>query len=180
MHLDIIVQGEGSNIFDDVWNFWLDQGFIWLNDLLILRVLICTPLFFTWLSLLNLANGFLASSRLSSQLFALGASLAEVELIILDVSNSFIIVDEYLTVNVIPLLALVTADPVFAVEELLVFLEVHLLAVVTVLLLVVCLRAHIAQPEGLVVWILLAGPETIRLISCRYILLRADNIFTAS
>ena len=101
-------------------------------------------------------------------------------MVIWDVSKYFIIVDEYLTVNVIPLLALVTADPLFAVEELLVFLEVHLLAVVTVLLLVVCLRAHIAQPEGLVVRILLAGPETIGLISCRYILFRADNIFTAS
>jgi hypothetical protein len=63
---------------------------------------------------------------------------------------------------------------------LLIFLKVHLLAIVTVLLLIVCLSAHIAQPEGLVVRVLLAGPETIGLISFRYILFRAYNVFTAS
>ena len=100
----------------------------------------------------------------------------------MDVFESLIIIDEYLTIDVIPLFALVviTANPLLPVEELLVFLEVHLLAIVTVLAIVVCLSAHIAQPEGLVAIVLPAGPETIGLISCRYILFRADNVFTPS
>ena len=100
----------------------------------------------------------------------------------MDVFESLIIIDEDFTINVIPLVALgvIAANPLFPVEELLVFLEVHLLAIVTVLAIVVCLSAHIAQPEGLVAIVLLAGPETIGLISCRYVLFRADNVFTPS
>lgn len=87
----------------------------------------------------------------------------------------------YLTLYVIPLLAfgVVAADPLFAVEDFLVFLEVHLLAIVTVLLLDVCLCAHIAKPECLVVRVLLARPETIGLIACGHILLGADHVFAA-
>jgi len=133
-------------------------------------------------ALLSLAKGSLASGRLPSELFVLGASLAEVELIISDVFESLIIINEYLTIDVIPFIALgvVTADPILAIEELLVFLEVHLLAIVTEMPFVVCLSAYIAQPEGLVAIVLLAGPETIGLISCRYVLFRADNVFTPS
>jgi hypothetical protein len=100
----------------------------------------------------------------------------------LDVFESLIIIDEDFTINVIPLVALgvIAANPLFPVEELLVFLEVHLLAIVTVLSIVICLSAHIAQPEGLVTIVLPAGPETIGLISCRYILFRAYNVFTPS
>lgn len=100
----------------------------------------------------------------------------------MDVSECLIIIDLDLTIYVIPLLALVvvTADPLLAIEDLLVFFKVDLLAIVTVLLLVVCLCAHITQPEGLVVRVLLSGPETIGLIAIGHILLGADNVFTAS
>jgi len=43
---------------------------------MILRKLISTSLLFALLALLNLTNGSLACSRLSSKLFILGASLA--------------------------------------------------------------------------------------------------------
>ena len=82
----------------------------------------------------------------------------------------------------IPLLALVivAADPLLAVEYGFVLLEVHLLAVVAVLPLVICLRAHVAQPEGHVVRILLPRPEARRLSTIRHILLRADDVLATS
>jgi len=43
---------------------------------MILRKLISTSLFFPLLALLKLTNGSLACSRLTSELFVLGASLA--------------------------------------------------------------------------------------------------------
>lgn len=82
----------------------------------------------------------------------------------------------------IPLVALfvVAADPLLAIEDLLVFLKIHLLAIVAVLLLVVGLGALITQPKGLIVWVLLARPETRGLGSIRHVLFRANYVFTPS
>ncbi len=108
--------------------------------------------------------------------------MAVVLLIFLNVFEGLVVVDVYLAIDMIPLLAsvVVTADPHLAVEELLILLKVHLLAIVAILLLVVSRCAQIAEPEGLIVRILLARPEASRLSAIRYILFGTNNVFAAS
>jgi hypothetical protein len=65
----------------------------------------------------------------------------------------------------VPLLAslVITPNPLLAIDQLVVFFEVDLLAEVTKLLLIVGRRASVTKPEELVVGVLLTLPEAIRL-----------------
>lgn len=90
----------------------------------------------------------------------------------------FIVFDEDLTLDMIPLVApyIFAAYPLLSIKDLLVLLKINLFAVIAVLALVVGHSAYIAQPEGLVVRVLLHRPESGGLTAIRHVLLWADNV----
>jgi hypothetical protein len=107
--------------------------------------------------------------------------LAVVKLIFINIFERLILVNNYLTLNVVPLAAtgIVTANPLLSIEQLLSLIKVDLLAIVAILLLVVSLGAQVAQPKGFVVRVLLSGPESWGLSAVRYILFGAYDVFTS-
>lgn len=165
-------------------NFLLDLIIIlitWLGHINFLRLLIRSLFFLTFLRPWNLVNSSLSCSRLSSKFLALRASLAVVKLIFINIFERLILVNNYLTLNVVPLAApgIVTANPLLSIEQLLSLIEVDLLAIVAILLLVVSLGAQVAQPKGFVVRVLLSGPESWGFSAVRYILFGAYDVFTS-